>query len=110
MTTARLHFDMVVIGFGKGGKTLAGAYAKTGKNVALIEQSSDMYGGTCINIGCVPTKALVHRADEFRASGEHNDDAANAAYESAVISVTNSLVPCVRRTAKFSNRMPRQTY
>ena len=64
MTTARLHFDMVVIGFGKGGKTLAGAYAKTGKNVALIEQSSNMYGGTCINIGCVPTKALVHRADE----------------------------------------------
>ena len=85
MTTARLHFDMVVIGFGKGGKTLAGAYAKTGKNVALIEQSSGMYGGTCINIGCVPTKALVHRADEFRASGEHNADAANAAYESAVI-------------------------
>ena len=42
MTTARLHFDMVVIGFGKGGKTLAGAYAKTGKNVALIEQSSNM--------------------------------------------------------------------
>ena len=47
---------MVVIGFGKGGKTLAGAYAKTGKNVALIEQSTGMYGGTCINIGCVPTK------------------------------------------------------
>ena len=85
MTTARLHFDMVVIGFGKGGKTLAGAYAKTGKNVALIEQSSNMYGGTCINIGCVPTKALVHRADEFRASGEHNAEVADAAYESAVI-------------------------
>ena len=31
-TPAQLHFDMVVIGFGKGGKTLAGAYAKTGKN------------------------------------------------------------------------------
>ena len=84
-TPAQLHFDMVVIGFGKGGKTLAGAYAKTGKNVALIEQSTGMYGGTCINIGCVPTKALVHRADEFRASGEHNAEAANAAYESAVI-------------------------
>ena len=50
-------FDMVVIGFGKGGKT-AGAYAKTGKNVAVIEQSTGMYGGTCINIGCVPTKAF----------------------------------------------------
>ena len=44
-TPAQLHFDMVVIGFGKGGKTLAGAYAKTGKNVALIEQSTGMYGG-----------------------------------------------------------------
>lgn len=57
------HFDMVVIGFGKAGKTLAGAYAKTGKNVALIEQSDKMYGGTCINIGCVPTKALVARSE-----------------------------------------------
>ena len=76
---------MVVIGCGKGGKTLAGAYAKTGKNVALIEQSTGMYGGTCINIGCVPTKALVHRADEFRASGERTLEEANAAYESAVV-------------------------
>ena len=84
-TPAQLHFDMVVIGFGKGGKTLAGAYAKTGKNVALIEQSTSMYGGTCINIGCVPTKALVHRADEFRARGEHSLEEANAAYESAVV-------------------------
>ena len=84
-TPAQLHFDMVVIGFGKGGKTLAGAYAKTGKNVALIEQSTGMYGGTCINIGCVPTKALVHRADEFRASGERTIEEANAAYESAVV-------------------------
>ena len=84
-TPAQLHFDMVVIGFGKGGKTLAGAYAKTGKNVALIEQSTGMYGGTCINIGCVPTKALVHRADEFRASGERTLEEANAAYESAVV-------------------------
>ena len=84
-TPAQLHFDMVVIGFGKGGKTLAGAYAKTGKNVALIEQSTGMYGGTCINIGCVPTKALVHRADEFRASGDHTLEEADAAYESAVV-------------------------
>ena len=59
------HFDMVVIGFGKAGKTLAGAYAKTGKNVALIEQSDKMYGGTCINIGCVPTKALVARSESI---------------------------------------------
>ena len=40
----KLHFDLVVIGFGKAGKTLAGAYAQTGKSVALIEQSAQMYG------------------------------------------------------------------
>ncbi|GGH62529.1 FAD-dependent oxidoreductase [Rothia aerolata] len=59
-----LHFDLVVIGFGKAGKTLAWTLAAQGKNVALIEQSNQMYGGTCINIGCVPTKALVHRAEQ----------------------------------------------
>ena len=68
-----LHFDLVVIGFGKAGKTLAGAYARSGKNVALIEQSADMYGGTCINIGCVPTKALVERAHTLR-EGENPDE------------------------------------
>ncbi|MGW4488031.1 FAD-dependent oxidoreductase [Amycolatopsis sp. NPDC004368] len=58
-----MHFDLVVIGFGKGGKTLAAALGRLGKRVAMIEQSSQMYGGTCINIGCVPTKSLVHHAE-----------------------------------------------
>ncbi|WP_432854002.1 FAD-dependent oxidoreductase [Amycolatopsis sp. CA-161197] len=58
-----MHFDLVVIGFGKGGKTLAAALGKLGKRVAMIEQSAQMYGGTCINIGCVPTKSLVHHAE-----------------------------------------------
>lgn len=57
------HYDLLVIGFGKGGKTLAVALAQRGKKAALVEQSADMYGGTCINIGCVPTKALAHRAE-----------------------------------------------
>jgi pyruvate/2-oxoglutarate dehydrogenase complex dihydrolipoamide dehydrogenase (E3) component len=58
-----LHADLAVIGFGKGGKTLAATLAKAGRRVVMIEQSSEMYGGTCINIGCVPTKALVYRAE-----------------------------------------------
>ncbi len=63
MTDAQLlEFDDVVIGFGKGGKTLAGALGRAGRRVAVVEQSDAMYGGTCINIGCVPTKALVHAA------------------------------------------------
>lgn len=53
------HFDLLVIGFGKAGKTLAMERAEAGDSVALIERDPDMYGGTCINIACVPTKALL---------------------------------------------------
>lgn len=55
-------YDSIIIGFGKGGKTLAGFLGKQGKKVALIERSDKMYGGTCINIGCIPTKTLVHKS------------------------------------------------
>ena len=53
-------YDVIIIGFGKGGKTLAGKLASVGKKVALVEQSDKMYGGTCINVGCIPSKSLVH--------------------------------------------------
>ena len=56
------NYDAIIIGFGKGGKTLAGFLADLGQSVALIERSSQMYGGTCINIACIPTKTLVHEA------------------------------------------------
>ncbi|MEG1642337.1 MAG: FAD-dependent oxidoreductase, partial [Synergistaceae bacterium] len=56
-------FDVVIIGFGKGGKTLAADLASEGKKIALIEKSNKMYGGTCPNVGCVPTKFFVTRAE-----------------------------------------------
>lgn len=56
------EFDVIIIGFGKGGKTLAAEFARRGQSVAVIERSNKMYGGTCINIGCIPTKTLVHQA------------------------------------------------
>lgn len=52
-------YDVIVIGFGKAGKTLAGKLAKSGKKVALIEKDAFMYGGTCINVGCIPSKRLI---------------------------------------------------
>ncbi|MDO4269311.1 MAG: FAD-dependent oxidoreductase [Eubacteriales bacterium] len=55
----KLHYDAVIIGFGKGGKTLAGKLAGAGKTVALVEMDSEMYGGTCINVGCIPSKSLI---------------------------------------------------
>lgn len=53
-------YDAAIIGFGKGGKTLASTLAAQGKTVALVERSENMYGGTCINIGCIPSKSLVN--------------------------------------------------
>lgn len=57
-------YGAIIIGFGKGGKTLAAQLAGRGEKVALIEKSDRMYGGTCPNVGCVPTKFLVNRAGE----------------------------------------------
>lgn len=62
-------YDAVIIGFGKGGKTLAGKLAGEGKAVALIEKSDRMYGGTCINVGCIPSKSLVRSSQITEAKG-----------------------------------------
>lgn len=51
-------YDLIIIGFGKAGKTLAKFAAAQGQQVAMIEQSSAMYGGTCINIGLSHQKYL----------------------------------------------------
>ncbi|MEU4668269.1 FAD-dependent oxidoreductase [Amycolatopsis sp. NPDC023774] len=64
------HFDLVVIGFGRGGKALAAAMGRSGKRVAVIERSAEMYGGTCPNVGCVPTKSLIHHAETGAGHGE----------------------------------------
>ncbi len=64
MKKLKNHYQNVVIGFGKGGKTLAAYLAKTGQDVAVIERSERMYGGTCINIACIPTKSLVTSAEK----------------------------------------------
>lgn len=52
-------YDAIMIGFGKGAKTLAGKLAAGGSKVAMIEKDAGMYGGTCINVGCIPSKSLV---------------------------------------------------
>lgn len=44
------NYDLIIIGFGKAGKTLATHAAGHGQKVAMVEQSTKMYGGTCINI------------------------------------------------------------
>ncbi|MCR5076530.1 MAG: FAD-dependent oxidoreductase [Prevotella sp.] len=56
----------LIIGFGKAGKTLAADLAKNGQNVILAERSNKMYGGTCINIGCIPSKRLLTEAEHLK--------------------------------------------
>jgi pyruvate/2-oxoglutarate dehydrogenase complex dihydrolipoamide dehydrogenase (E3) component len=54
------HFDAVVIGAGQAGPTLAERLSKAGRRVAVIERK--LVGGTCVNTGCIPTKAMVASA------------------------------------------------
>ena len=63
MEKNKQHYENLIIGFGKGGKTLAAYLAKHGKQVALIERSEKMYGGGCINIACIPTKSFIVSAE-----------------------------------------------
>ena len=55
-----MKYDAIIIGSGQGGNPLAHHFADLGWSVALIEQNE--LGGTCINVGCTPTKTMVHRA------------------------------------------------
>jgi pyruvate/2-oxoglutarate dehydrogenase complex dihydrolipoamide dehydrogenase (E3) component len=55
-----MRYDAIIIGSGQGGNPLAQRLASLGQRVALIE--SDHLGGTCINTGCTPTKAMVASA------------------------------------------------
>ena len=58
-----MQFDLAVIGAGPGGYTAAEAAAKEGLSVVLFEK--DKLGGTCLNRGCIPTKALLHAAETW---------------------------------------------
>lgn len=79
-----MKYDAIILGFGKAGKTLAGAFAQQGKSVALVEKSSHMYGGTCINVGCIPSKSLVASAAEARLHTEESFDEKAARYAAAI--------------------------
>lgn len=56
--------DLIVIGGGVGGYTAAIRAAREGMNVTLIESTA--LGGTCLNVGCIPTKSLLHQAHVYR--------------------------------------------
>jgi dihydrolipoamide dehydrogenase len=64
------QFDLTVIGSGPGGYVCAIRAAQLGMKVAVVEKMAT-YGGTCLNIGCIPSKALLHASELFEEAG-HN--------------------------------------
>ena len=54
------NFDAIIIGAGQAGPPLAGRLTAAGMSVALIERK--LFGGTCVNTGCTPTKTLIASA------------------------------------------------
>ena len=57
-------FDVIVIGAGPGGYVCAIRAAQLGMKVACVEKRETL-GGTCLNIGCIPSKALLHASELF---------------------------------------------
>lgn len=72
-------FDVVVVGAGSGGYACALRAAQLGLSVALVEK--DRLGGTCLHVGCIPTKALLHAAEVADAARDSERFGVNATFE-----------------------------
>ncbi len=59
-TTGSTKYDAIIIGTGQAGPSLAARLAGAGRRVAVIERK--LFGGTCVNTGCIPTKTLIASA------------------------------------------------
>src|ERR1700680_846236 len=62
------HYDLIVIGAGPGGYVAAIRAAQLGLNTACVESRGSL-GGTCLNIGCIPSKALLQSSEKFAEAG-----------------------------------------
>ena len=62
------NFDLTIIGTGPGGYVCAIRAAQLGMTVAVVEKRAS-HGGTCLNVGCIPSKALLHASESFAEAG-----------------------------------------
>ena len=66
-------FDVIVIGSGPGGYVAAIRCAQLGMNTAIIEKYPNL-GGTCLNVGCIPSKALLNSSEKFMDISQHSEE------------------------------------
>lgn len=122
LTEGNADYDVVVIGAGPGGYTAAFRAADLGLNVLLIERYAAL-GGVCLNVGCIPSKALLHTSaviDETRTMAEHgvtfgepdiNIDKLRGFKESVITQLTSGLAGLAKQrkvavehgTARFTS-------
>ena len=69
MADASQTYDVVIIGGGPGGYNAAIRAGQLGLKVACVEMRSTL-GGTCLNVGCMPSKALLHASELYEAAGK----------------------------------------
>ena len=74
------NFDVVILGAGSGGYACALRASQLGLTVALVEKNK--LGGTCLHVGCIPTKALLHAAEVADSARESEQFGVNATFES----------------------------
>ncbi|HKH96686.1 MAG TPA: dihydrolipoyl dehydrogenase [Beijerinckiaceae bacterium] len=65
-----MSYDLIVIGTGPGGYVCAIRAAQLGLKVAVVEKQKT-HGGTCLNVGCIPSKALLHASERFEDASTH---------------------------------------
>src|SRR5215213_953609 len=63
-----MSYDLIIIGTGPGGYVCAIRAAQLGLKVAVVEKDAT-FGGTCLNVGCIPSKALLHTSELFEVAG-----------------------------------------
>ena len=68
-----MSYDLVVIGTGPGGYVCAIRAAQLGLRTAVVEKRAT-HGGTCLNVGCIPSKALLHASEAFEEANKHFGD------------------------------------
>ncbi len=82
------EFDIVILGAGSGGYACALRAAQLGLSVALVEKGK--LGGTCLHVGCIPTKALLHAAEVADSARESEQFSVRASFEGIDMAGVNS--------------------